>query len=84
MPMAGCWVEDFVSGKQKMKAGANELELLLGRAALQLWPDLPRDVQEKLFDTAVPLDASLRNYLAVCLHNLHPRTAHPPKPTDLA
>jgi hypothetical protein len=77
-------VEDFVSGKQKMKAGANELELLLGRAALQLWPDLPRDVQERLFDTAVPLDASLRNHLAISLHNLHPRTAHPPKPTDLA
>jgi hypothetical protein len=67
-----------------MSAAANQLELLLGRAALQLWPDLPRDVQEKLFDAAVPVDPSLRNHLAIFLHDLHPRTAHPPKPTGLA
>jgi len=67
-----------------MNSGADQLELLLGRAALQLWPDLPRDIQEKLFDTAVPVDPSLRNHLAIFLHDLHPRTAHPPKPTGLA
>ena len=44
-----------------MSAAANQLELLLGRAALQLWPDLPRDVQEKLFEAAVPVDPALRN-----------------------
>jgi hypothetical protein len=77
-------LEDRPCQEKKMKLGENELELLLGRAALQLWPDLPRDVQEKLFDAAVPLDATLRNHLAICLHDIHPRTAHPPKPTELA
>jgi hypothetical protein len=67
-----------------MNAAANQLELLLGRAALQLWPDLPRDVQEKLFETAVPIDAALRNRMAIFLHDLHPRTAHPPWPVGLA
>jgi hypothetical protein len=33
---------------------AGEFERLLGQAALKLWPDLPRDVQELLFETAVP------------------------------
>jgi hypothetical protein len=67
-----------------MSAAASQLELLLGRAALQLWPDLPRDTQEKLFEAAVPLDAALRNRLAIFLHDVHPRTAHPPRPIDLA
>jgi hypothetical protein len=67
-----------------MNLAANQLELLLGRAALQLWPDLPRDVQEKLFESAVPLDPELRNRLAIFLHDKHPRTAHPPRPSGLA
>jgi hypothetical protein len=62
----------------------NEFERLLGRAALRLWPDLPRDVQEKLFETAVPLDPAIRNRLAIFLHDRHPRTAHPPAPNALA
>jgi hypothetical protein len=62
----------------------SEFERLLGHAALKLWPDLPRDVQEQLFETAVPLDPLLRNGLAIFLHDHHPRTAHPPKPTQLA
>jgi hypothetical protein len=66
-----------------MSAAANQLELLLGRAALQLWPDLPRDVQEKLFEAAVPVGPALRNRMAIFLHDLHPRTAHPPRPTGL-
>ena len=61
-----------------------EFERLLGHAAFKLWPDLPRDVQELLFETAVPTDHTIRNRLAVFLHNRHPRTAHPPKPTQLA
>jgi len=67
-----------------MNLPADQLERLLGRAAVQLWADLPRDVQEKLFDAAVPVDPSFRNHLAIFLHDIHPRTAHPPKPTDLA
>jgi hypothetical protein len=56
----------------------------LGYAAFTLWPDLPRDVQERLFETAVPIDPAIRNSLAKFLHDRHPRTAHPPKPTLLA
>ena len=62
---------------------AMEFERLLGNAAFKLWPDLPRDVQEKLFETAAPTDAAIRNSLAIFLHDHHPRTAHPPKPTAL-
>lgn len=54
--------------------------LLAGWAALKLWPDLPRDIQERLFETAVPSDEQVRHDLAVFLHDRHPRTAHPPKP----
>ena len=67
-----------------MSGTVREFERLLGNAALRLWPDLPRDVQEKLFETAVPLDPAIRNRLAIFLHDRHPKTAHPPKPTTLA
>jgi hypothetical protein len=67
-----------------MSGTVSEFERLLGKAALRLWPDLPRDVQEKLFETAVPLDPAIRNRLAIFLHDRHPKTAHPPKPKTLA
>jgi hypothetical protein len=67
-----------------MSETAPEFELLLGKAALQLWSQLPREVQERLFETAVPLDQVTRNRLAIFLHDRHPKTAHPPKPTGLA
>jgi hypothetical protein len=66
-----------------MSGTVSEFERLLGHAALRLWPDLPRDVQEKLFETAVPLDPAIRNRLAIFLHDRHPKTAHPPKPKEL-
>ena len=56
---------------------------ILGRAVLKLWPDLPRDVQERLFDS-VPDDPGLRTSLAQLLHDHHPKTAHPAKPTGEA
>jgi hypothetical protein len=57
---------------------------IIGLAALHLWPDLPRDMQERLFEYAVAPDESLRHQLAIYLHDHHPRTAHPPKPTEVA
>jgi hypothetical protein len=72
------------AGGRDMNDTSSEFERLLGHAALKLWPDLPRDVQELLFETAVPNDPLIRNRLAVFLHDRHPRTAHPPKPTQLA
>jgi hypothetical protein len=61
----------------------DDLERLLGRAVFQLWPDLPRDMQEQVFDTASN-DPDVRRRLAVLLHDQHPRTAFPPKPSALA
>ena len=59
-------------------------EHAVGRAALKLWPILSRDLQEQLFEDAVGGDETLRQQLAVYLHDHHPRTAHPPKPSALA
>lgn len=53
---------------------------VVGGGVLRLWPDLPRDVQERLFEEAVGNDEALRHGLAQYLHDHHPRTAHPPKP----
>lgn len=61
-----------------------EAETLLGQAALRVWGDLPRVAQELLFESAVPADDQLRKLLAVFLHDKHPRTHHPPKPTAVA
>ena len=55
----------------------HEFERLLGKAALALWSDFPRDVQENLFETAVAGDVVIRNHLASYLHDHHPKTAHP-------
>lgn len=55
---------------------------LLGRAAMDVWGDMPRDIQEALFETAMKgLDAD-REALARLLHDRHPRTAHPEKPAQ--
>lgn len=53
---------------------------LLGAAALHLWGELPRAIQEKLFEHAVVIghngerDESLREQLAKFLHDRHVRT----------
>nr|WP_249780571.1 hypothetical protein [Bradyrhizobium sp. dw_411] len=66
----------------------NRFAALLGHAALKVWPDLPREAQERLFSAAVD-DAVIANSLAEFLHDRHPKTlqpktSHPPKPTRLA
>jgi hypothetical protein len=66
-----------------MNNSTHEFERLLGKAALTLWADLPRDVQERLFETAAAEDVLIRNHLASYLHDHHPKTAHPAKPTQL-
>ena len=67
-----------------MNNSTHELERLLGKAVLALWSDLPRDVQETLFETAVSGDIKLRSHLASYLHDRHPKTAHSAKPIQLA
>jgi hypothetical protein len=66
------------------KNSTHEFGRLLSKSALALWPDLPRDVQENLFETAVGDDDIVRNHLATYLHDHHPKTAHPTKPVRLA
>ena len=54
---------------------------VLGFAVLDLWSDLPQEVQQQLFERAVlaghktERDESLREQLAQFLHNHHERTA---------
>jgi hypothetical protein len=59
-----------------------QISALIGRAALKVWADLPADAQEMLFKAAVE-DGANANGLAVYLHDHHPRTAHPEKPTAI-
>lgn len=61
----------------------NRFAGLLGRAALKVWADLPRDAQERLFAAAVD-EGAIATDLAEFLHDRHPRTAHPPRPTRFA
>ena len=60
---------------------AIEVQRLLGQAAFKLWSELPREVQELLFETAAPAENPARTEMATILHDHHPKTAHPPKPT---
>ena len=60
---------------------ALDVQRLLGKAAFQRWSELPRDVQELLFEAAAPVDGPERTAMASILHDHHPKTAHPPKPT---
>ena len=66
-----------------MNNSTHEFERLLGKAVLALWAGLPRDVQENLFETAVPDDVIIRNHLASYLHDHHPKTAQLADPVSL-
>ena len=54
---------------------------VLGVAVVDLWSDLPQEIQQQLFERAVlaghktERDESLREQLALFLHNQHERTA---------
>ncbi len=74
----------FLSASWTTDNPMTRLEELLGRAVFARWSDLPRDVQELLFETAVVHEPDARERLAIELHERHPRTAHPPKPIMLA
>lgn len=54
--------------------------LMLGDAALAVWGDMPRDIQEALFETAMQEHDADREPFARLLHARHPRTLHPPRP----
>ena len=59
-----------------MRADENDFALMLGRAVLAAWGDMPRDIQEALFEIAVKDRPGDRDALAKLLHERHPRTAH--------
>jgi len=47
----------------------------LGEAVVRIWSNLPQDVQHHLFEEAVKShDASMKQQLAVFLHDKHSRT----------
>ena len=54
---------------------------VMGQAAIDLWSELPQEIQQNLFERAVLLghkterDESLREQLAQFLHEHHERTA---------
>lgn len=54
--------------------------LALGQAVIGAWGELPQEIQQRLFEDAVVAghrserDESLREQLAVFLHDRHPRT----------
>lgn len=60
--------------------GQDRFASLLGLAALDVWGDMPRDIQEALFETAMRGHEAERQDLARLLHDRHPRTQHPAKP----
>ena len=60
--------------------GIERFAQALGLAALDLWSELPQEIQHRLFEHAVPRghqserDESLREQLAQFLHAHHERT----------
>ena len=60
--------------------GESRFALALGQAVIKSWASLPQEIQHRLFEDAVisghhtERDESLREQLAVFLHDRHPRT----------
>ncbi len=63
-----------------MSDGLDRPAGLLGRAALEVWGHMPREIQEALFETAMQGRQAEREELARLLHDHHPRTQHRAKP----
>jgi hypothetical protein len=63
-----------------MQDDERRFALLLGIAALSVWGDMPRDIQEALFEHAMKGNDADRESFARLLHSRHPRTLHPPRP----
>jgi hypothetical protein len=61
--------------------GQDRFASLLGRAALDVWGDMLRDIQVALFETARRGHDMESEQLARLLHNGHPRTLHPVRPS---
>jgi hypothetical protein len=56
----------------------DQLTRALGEAVIQIWSNLPQDIQDLLFKESVASQGeSIRSQLAVFLHDKHSRTAEP-------
>src|SRR6476469_7194157 len=70
-----------MSGAEITGTNADRFAQVLGLAIVELWSELPRELQQTLFERAVLLghqterDESLREQLAQFLHDHHERTA---------
>jgi len=73
-------IHDERTGSIEMAYGQERFANLLGRAAMDVWGDMPRDIQEALFETAMKGHDAEREEFARLLHDRHPRTLHPAKP----
>jgi hypothetical protein len=63
-----------------MRVAPDALTAALGKAVLNLWSELPRGIQERMFETAAAeLERSdgVREDLAQLLHDVHERTPAP-------
>jgi hypothetical protein len=78
---AAC-IEDLSQGSRQMPENNNPERFVrvLGEAVLDLWSELPQELQHRVFERAVLLghkteqDESLREQLAHFLHVQHERT----------
>jgi hypothetical protein len=53
----------------------DDISRALGRAVAQCWSNLPQDAQQELFEATVRSEGeSIRQHLAIFLHNKHSRT----------
>lgn len=65
------------SSANRQQESEQQVILALGKAVVRGWGDIPQPVQRMLFDDAtdgLAEDDSLRDALAIYLHDHHPRT----------
>lgn len=65
--------------QREQQNGEAEFRDQLGGAVLEVWGDLPRDLQEAIFEIAMRNAPEQRNELAKLLHDRHPRTEPSPQ-----
>ncbi|UYO46918.1 hypothetical protein KQX63_10565 [Rhodopseudomonas palustris] len=65
--------------QREQQNGEAQFRDQLGGAVLEVWGDLPRDLQEAIFEIAMRNAPEQRNELAKLLHDRHPRTEPSPQ-----
>jgi hypothetical protein len=71
----GC-LSKSISKQERTEMDSKErFATMLGHAAIEVWGDMPRDIQEALFAGAMKGHEAEREELARLLHDRHPHTA---------